>query len=1256
MTRPRSTFTYLRRHYFDDDKLRDLALREFKRALRSSRLVAFTGSFTTAIFNYPTWSALVSNAMKFAEEEAGKIGGKPRLKMDPVKLIDTFRRMIGRDPTFDGRVAFSAVAQMLDHLDPREMASNEATEKIADLFRQAQERLPVSNPSPVACIFDELQIDRVVTTNYDFELETHAMQLRVRPGPDGTRKPASEIERLVEEDEVRKIGKRLVRALPNAERVVSDVLEREGPEGLIEFAIGCPEIDKHIFHLHGRADHPDGMIVSYRDYDRLYRRRGLGKAPFEHALRILFAGNPVLFVGLGMTEPELNATLQEFVGNHPYLRKAPSFLLWNEPEEWRALKKAEHDGSFYADEEYPCVTASERRTAFRLDKLHRLGILTLFADDLPPLDVDPGPLPSSRREQGLELLRRSLLRLAALGTEGHRQRTRKIPDTRWRNYLPRIRSGMQGKSRVMEPWRIDWPNPSGATGAEDASVMEESSRVTVLVRSPGDSNTARARAIAQAWTKRKPERRAFIINFNLRIDTDSILAMIATLLRYDPATDKEASHLLHISREKLFSPNQPCCRLQSGGELLIVLRSLERIFDVNGHPLSAEFDQFLRALIVREEGTGIRFAVIGTDRIRAYFEGLRRHLETTERAKGAIIFAEKEATSFEPAYLAFLRDRFKTSGIVDIEYRNRSARDYGMQRRSVYRAVLTSVRLTAAGFSPEQADLALDILLIMSLIGQPVEAAVLFHAPRIQKRLTGEADDRRTTLWNVLAKLEEVRLIGQIRSQHDRAPAQRRFAVHLSLQTEIRDRNGIPLSDSILSTAYNMSLFSAQPADGALPEVDLHDELGQLVDWLVGAYRDDPLDGKAPVRDRGAPHVVSAYRAAFALVRGLYSTSALLSVDRDDRLVSEEHDGLLTEHAERLDRLLEAFSGIIVKRGDSDLPPPEPLLPDELVWLHNERGVVKLAQGDLYEARFSFDEAERINRDHVEFGQKSHNWRRITLNQIVVDIERGRLQNAEDRMNAVERGLGHEKLEHIRGEYLGNSSSQRRIRFDAIVRHEDILAMALITGYRGLTSHLRGELDAARVHFERSIRVLQRMDEQRALALIRRHKASLCADLGDLDGLQRETRLVIAGAESVRQLDIVYTGQLLEAARLDQSSDPSEKKRGMRLALEALEYATLADLHRLTIHAQSRLAWAKYHNGDYEAALEHTTEAITLATRHGLSLYKVSLRTLMGLILIKRGTREPGTALIRSSINGAVRIGYQRAVEGARRALADTAT
>ncbi|WP_339500851.1 SIR2 family protein, partial [Pseudomonas canadensis] len=146
--------------------------------------------------------------------------------------------------------------------------------------------------------------------------------------------------------------------------LVSDVFLRERTDRLIEFAVGSAEHEYHVMHLHGRADRHETMVVSYRDYDRLYRRSGTSKVPFEHALGLLYSGNPVLFVGIGMSESEINQSLQDVVGDHPYRRVMPTFLLWNADmtlsEEARKADKA----------------------IKRIDMLHRLGVLTLFDDDL----------------------------------------------------------------------------------------------------------------------------------------------------------------------------------------------------------------------------------------------------------------------------------------------------------------------------------------------------------------------------------------------------------------------------------------------------------------------------------------------------------------------------------------------------------------------------------------------------------------------------------------------------------------------------------------------------------------------------------------------------------------------------------------------------------------------------------------------------------------------------------------------------------
>ena len=1251
-----SSLTYVRRHYFDEEKLRQFAIDEFIRAIRTGRLIAFTGSYTTEPFGYRNWSKLLQDALAEASKELEASPLEAKFRDVYSRLIQTILKVAERDSRFDGRVAFSAVAQMLDHIRPYERLSQKVADRVAKFFWSAE---PVENfktdDNSITALLDGLLIDRVVTTNYDFELECHAMQIAVGRRK-GVRRPGEKIDELIrsrhffDRDGGADDGYSLIRTLPNGERIVSDIVQRDRPESLLEFAIGCPENDKHIFHLHGRADHSAEMILSYRDYDRLYRRSGLGKAPFEHALRILFAGNPVLFVGLGMSEPEINATLAEFVGNHPYIRKAPAFLIWNTPGEWPAVRKGRHSGPFYAEDHgYPKIDRSERKAAFRLDKLHRLGVLTIFTDDLDAPDSEPeGP--------GWQQLQRSLHLLGRKAENEQKKRLRPIPLERWRDNFTRARYGHDhgrldtGVARWVE-----------STGPAEAMSFRSDHFMTVLIRPPRVGKTALVEEAIGRWKALRPDGIAAAINFNMRLDTDSILSLIALLLRFDPKRSREWNLSPRHSREKQFC--DPRWKgVPTKRPLLLVLKGIERIFDVNGHPLSAEFDQFLRIMAARaREGLGVEFLVIGTDRIRDYFEGLRER-ESGPRGKrerrsthpAPIVISKYEDPTAGRSYIDGLANEFKVTGIAALRRRNKELSDYASRRRAIYQGVLSESALLKK--ECRNPALVLDIVEIMSFIGQPVEKAVLFHAPTIKERLkidnSHDNDRARRELNRAFADLERLELIKEINFREGKAEYERRYTVHLSLQSEIRDRNGIPLSDSILSTAYNMSLFSSQPADGALPEADLHDKLGQLIDWLIGAYKDDPFD-KGASRSSEQPHVVAAFRAGFALVRGFSSISALLSVDRGDRLVAEDRDGLLTEHAQRLDRILAAFDLIVDARGTGSLG-PEALYPDELVWLHNERGVVKLAQGDLYEARFSFDEAERINRNHVEFNDQSHNWRRISLNQIVVDIERGRFQSAEDRMNAIERRLGPAKFEHIRKLYL-DEPLHRRVRFDPEASHEEILAVALITGYRGLCGHLKGELDASRVQFERATRLLQRMDEQRALALFRRHMASLYSDLDDLSGLARESRLAVAGAESVRQLDIVYAGRLMEASSLERRADSESLQKAMRLSLDALEYATLADLHRLIIEAQARLAWSKLHSGDHNAALEHASEAMAVATRYGMTLYKISLRALLGTILVGRGNRDSGGTLLRNSINGATRIGYQRVIEKARRALAKAA-
>ena len=67
--------------------------------------------------------------------------------------------------------------------------------------------------------------------------------------------------------------------------------------------------------------------------------------------------------------------------------------------------------------------------------------------------------------------------------------------------------------------------------------------------------------------------------------------------------------------------------------------------------------------------------------------------------------------------------------------------------------------------------------------------------------------------------------------------------------------------------------------------------------------------------------------------------------------------------------------------------------------------------------------------------------------------------------------------------------------------------------------------------------------------------------------------------------------------------------------------------------------------------LSLSLDAMTTATRYGLSLRKIALRILIGEILILRGDPLSGRALIHAAIEAATRIGYQRALAHAHTAL-----
>ncbi len=1227
-----TTFSYLKRHYFDPERLRQRTMHEFVRAARTGRIIAFTGSMATEDRGYVQWNDFAKRCFEKALH-AFKGHRKKSNRADIAaleKIVMIFGAEIAKsDSQLDKRVGFSVIGETLDLAEHYSRIGSVNTNKwIAEQLFLKRPQWPDEKRTIIEALLHDLSIDRVITLNYDFEVELeYANRSKHHNSSDDALT-------LLGQAEIDQRTQQIIKHLPGARSLISDVFNRERADRLFEFAVGSADHEYHVLHLHGRADAFDSMVVSYRDYDRLYRRSGLSKAPFEHALKLLYAGNPILFVGLGMNEPEVNATLQDFVGDHPYRRVTPTFLLWNSPL----------DSNGEVDQEACAIK--------RIDMLHRLGVLTIFDHELGDGLTIAQPVPVDkieRRKHSLDRVRSSVENLAIELAMAHERRTE--PVTSWRNMAERVRK----PGNLITTWEVEVPedNRSSQLIAKDCVC----DGLTVVLGRSGTGKGHEATLAARTWLKKNPKGTVVLLNADFCFDTDSLLNLLAAFLvsRYSKARQKT---IQRVSRNTIFKL-RGAFTLKPSTPALIVVSGIERLFGTNGEPLSAEFDDMMRSFMNahfpedKASPANVRMLVFGTTRNESYFSGLRKSGQCT---RFSLIKWDSKADAYEPSqYLTRVAGRLGTMpdpvARLVLAQKKHPAIELPAYRRAFFAAYLDPRMLEQAGLQAGRGRLGVDILTVMAHIGQPVEADVLYLTPRVQhrlKQLSGQGDPREIFV-NALIWLEKHALVIPIKGFRESPIAMRRYGLHATLLSELRERSGVPLSEAVLSTAFNMSLHSAQPTDGPLPEPALHDELGRLIDWLIGAHRDEPLDlsqNRGHGDRRTCPYAIASLRAALATIRGFYSTTVLLSLEPRDARSGAERDGAMTEHAERLERLLLAFQAC------APLPngQPGPFYPDEIVWLHNEIGVVKLAQGSLYDARFAFNEADRINRTYVEFDDQSHNWRRITLNQIVVDIERARLDSAERRIKQIEDGIGSSKKDIIDG--LIATPGSIPLSTEEGVSHEEILAIGLINGYRGICAHLAGEAVDAAEYYLKAIEILRRLDERRAYATFQRHYAALARHTLSTDEADAALNLAIAAAESVRQMDLVHHGRIQRASKAAAARSVEELVRANQQLMEALNYADIADMYRVRIEARANLAEARMASGDIEMALEHATDALTVATCHGLSLRKITLRILIGRILVRRGDPQSGRALIASGKEAAGRIGYQRATAVAQNALA----
>lgn len=1395
------------RYRYDDSRLRERALLELARALRNDRLVAITGSMSDEALGYFSWTGFQKKFAAAAKEIAGQYDNVVSGHEAAKTLVDTIcgqaDRLLEERTPVDPTVRFGVIRDCFEELSrlptiKREVESRSAGTSrklspleqfrttVAELFRQRHnKRKP--RPAAIRPLIEDLGLFRIATLNYDFELERAFMLRRDercprfldRVGEAGSGRPVT----------CNRIGT-MHRSMGDGMAVESDVVDRERPDRLLEFAIGSPTIDRHILHLHGRADRPETMVVTVADYDLRYRRDDLFRNPFEHGMRVLFAGNPVLFVGLGMNERELNDFLRYFVSNTPYRRMAPAFLIWN------TLEGADREP---LDLQQLETYMKERR----LDFLQRLGVHVIFDEDLlgPPIQQFGGKddrwLRQLRQERravdekdadgkqdvALKALRATLERIPAVAAELKAASTRSGDGT-WRGIGSRILPAKPGTTGSGQPDAVRLWGTLRLQGwaSEQRRAFETSpgdgaaEQILVGIFEPGSGRGGLAEELVQQRGTEsfklhckvvqgtRPDHR-LLVNAGFSYDSDAMLNTIASFL-FHRLKDQSKP----LSRERDFADGR---LFDTDSQALVIINGIDRFFAFDGQPLSAELDHLFRCVKARpREEQKVQWLLLGTERISKYADqlGLRpfrpARPSNTELARPEALSPIGNETPLPRVHLAScyldnVSDRFsqraseinskrsanepcrspRLSEAAIARIREAAGEDRSTVRRAFFGGFLAPPLMQSLGF---ECPVVFEVLRTMAFIGSPVEAEVLLHAPKIRIVLDECCElhnDPALVLRAQLAGLEALGLIVEIaHTAHSTIevcpPSEnwkwRRYGLHRSLANELRERHGAPVSEAKLAATFNMSLFVAQATDSYMPKESFHDELGELVDRLAGAWKDEapemsgfPVSQKQFLETDSARTLLfrpvdgaDAYeqfrrlclrrssvclRAALAVVRGYYSTSGLLTLGRHSGLVAEGRDGALTEHADRLDRLLKTFGKIATARkvfrdatrsagkgpetqaGEEHARRwlgPEPLYADDLVWLHNERGVVKLAQGHLYDARRSFRLAADANNRHVEHGYPGHNWRRITMNEVGLLIERGRLDRAERRLDAIEASVDTAPwAEQVRGAAAAEAAAEdaqgpqtmkleprERVRriLDAFGKdlsppmtcgtweftREEMLFVALATSYRGLIAHMRGQYRDADSLYALGTRMLRHLRETRAYSIFQRHLATLGPHLGTRENALREAELAVAAADAVKQLDVAHRARIVRASQVRSNPDsgPEDRRMALQQLHRALDYAAATDAYRVRIEASSSLAKQMRESGDYDAALRYASDALAIACRYGHSLHKISLRVEIGRILVERGDPISGDALLQSALEAAMLSGYHRTVERVQRA------
>jgi hypothetical protein len=215
--------------------------------------------------------------------------------------------------------------------------NDEAIKAARNKARQMVPRLR----DPIAIMVEDLSIKRFLTTNYDGEIDKY-FEARGYFEPPKVGSPG--VSSLDPEQAITPMGSRSIVMDATGNRVEFSAYEPGAAAFLFDYGADTRDQRHRILHIHGRGRKRDSwLVLSERDYRERYARDDAPNARSDDAMRLIFTGNPLMFVGLGMSEPDILRPLRTFTQDVSRMIDRPAIAVM--PGESQKIQPSDDENS-----------------------------------------------------------------------------------------------------------------------------------------------------------------------------------------------------------------------------------------------------------------------------------------------------------------------------------------------------------------------------------------------------------------------------------------------------------------------------------------------------------------------------------------------------------------------------------------------------------------------------------------------------------------------------------------------------------------------------------------------------------------------------------------------------------------------------------------------------------------------------------------------------------------------------------------------